>query len=193
MNKSKILWLVAWLTALTVWDMLGQSHQSFLKKNKTEVSTSLSSLLTDKQVKDMEFSDIQKGFLGCINRVRIKAWLKQLKLYNSDLAQHHAQYLFESRTGDVLDPDDHYDDKGRSISERAKDEKIPIDNENCRGDCDRIWENLATSNMTIQQTVDKWLASPGHRRQIYSPSYDAIALWYYPGWNVLVADFLNLK
>jgi hypothetical protein len=39
---------------------------------------------------------------------------------------------------DVLDPNDHYDDKGRSISERAKDEKIPIDNENCRGGCDRI-------------------------------------------------------
>jgi uncharacterized protein YkwD len=47
--------------------------------------------------------------------------------------------------------------------------------------------------MTIQQTVDKWLASPGHRRQIYSLSYDAISIWYYPGWNVVVADFLNLK
>jgi hypothetical protein len=53
--------------------MLGQAHHSSLKKNKTEVSTSLLSLLNDKQVKDMELADIQTGFLECINRVRIKA------------------------------------------------------------------------------------------------------------------------
>ena len=157
------------------------------------VRDNLTHLLSEKKVSEMPLAQVQSEMLAYINSIRAQHGLQSFKFYNHPIAQDHSDYLASSKNDVSIDTDDHFDAQWNSIFTRVENAKIPIDDD-CRWDCKRASENLASANMTIRQTVDMWMQSTsGHADNILSSSFDAIAIWCARGGNNIVVVFLNLK
>ena len=192
MKRNGLTGLVAGLSLMVGISGYAQMPASSSSRVTQATSKSLVHTLSDKKVNEMSLQQVQSSLVEYINIVRAQHGLHKLKLYQNPIAQDHSTYLFTSKEDLVLTYEDHFDGKGNSLSSRVENAKIPIDTD-CRWECKRVGENIASSNMTIKQTVDKWLASPDHAANLLWASFDVVAIWYAPGGNNVVADFLNLK
>jgi len=128
-----------------------------------------------------------------VNQLREKKWLKPLKLDNktNKVAQDYSKYLYDNHKDDEITYEDHFDKEGNWVLERVRWAGIMLDKE-CYGDCKKVWENLATSNMTIKTLVDMWMNSLSHRDNILGGSFNYIWIWHYIWSNNVVAVFVNL-
>lgn len=202
MKKQSLAWFIAW-----VWMMFAspsvnaQSENTVLHwlskvKNTSYVyantSTQLIDVLLDNPVNQMSLEQVKISILTVINEIRVKKWLQKVSIYDNNVEQIHSTYLFTSKGDESLWVEDHVDAKRRSFYERALDAKIPID-QNCRWDCRKSGENLASSSMTVKEIIEAWIHSPIHAANLYTASFDHIVIWYAPWWNNIVVGFLNIQ
>lgn len=192
MKRNSLTGLVAGLSLMVGVSWYAQTSASSSNRISQDTSTSLVDALSDKKVNEMSLQQVQSSLVEYMNIVRTQHGLHPLTLYQNSIAQDHSTYLHTSKEDIILSYEDHFDSDGNSIYTRVEHANIPIDTD-CRWDCKRVGENIASSNMTIKQTVEMWLESPDHAANVLWISFNAVAVWCAAGGNNIVADFLNLK
>jgi hypothetical protein len=85
--------------------------------------------------------------------------------------------LYENKMDDEITYEDHFDKEWNWVLERVRWAGIML-NKECYGNCKKVWENLATSDMTIKTLVDMRMNSPWHRDNILGVSFDYIGIWH---------------
>lgn len=143
-------------------------------------------------IDSLSLDEIKSSILTSLNAIRVKRGLKKVTLYNSEVAQLHSTYLFESHNDSEITWDDHFGSMGESVLERTRAERIPIDEE-CWGDCQKVGEIIGPAGMTVEELCKAWEESPDHLAEIVGKSFDAISIGHHPGSNNVVVVFLNLK
>ena len=189
----KLKSLTPMIAGLSMFVWIAQAQSSSVARITIPVRDNLTHVLSEKKTSEMPLAQLQSEMLAYINTIRTQHGLQPFTLYHHPIAQDHSVYLSTSKKDTSIDSDDHYGPGEESILTRVENAKIPVDTD-CRWDCKRASENLASANMTIKQTVDMWMQSTsGHAQNILSSSFDAIAIWCAPGGNNVVVIFLNLK
>jgi uncharacterized protein YkwD len=105
----------------------------------------------------------ERRILDLINRERAKKGLSSLE-WNSDLARLARNYSQQMAQENFFS---HYDRDGFSVFERIKSTKI--------NDWNKLGENLFECTGTrefISLSVEKWMQSPGHRRNILDSEFN---------------------
>jgi len=198
---SVIVW--AWLILATPSIWLSQSWKK-IQDNKKEIAADLSSVQTKKSINyqdslldiridSLSLNELRYCLTQGINKIRTKQWLAPVKLLDdvNGVAQNYSLYLSENKMDDTITWEDHFDKEGNSVLERVKWAWVSIDTE-CRWDCKKTWENLASSHMTVQQMIDLWMKSTSHRWNILWKSFDGVWVWHAKWSKNVVLVFVNL-
>lgn len=116
----------------------------------------------------MDIEDIKYSMLSCINQLRKKHKLRPYQLIESDIAQKHSQYLFDTKSDDHINRIDHI----------GKDSTSPYDRVQLSGiDCSHASENICSTEsvVTIRKAVeDLRFNSKNHRLNLLSKHYTHI-------------------
>lgn len=150
--------------------------------------------LLNTNINNLTTEELRKYTNHYINQIRKKAWLSSLQedITANKVAQDYSKYLYKNKMDDEITYEDHFDVEWNSVLERVRSAGMNLDSE-CRWKCKKVWENLASSNMTIKHMVDLWMESPSHKQNILWNSFDCLWIWHFPWSNNVVVIFVNLN
>lgn len=120
--------------------------------------------------------DMQKAVLRLVNEERAKAGLPALSYYNA------AQSAADTRVQEIITSFSHTRPNGTACFAALDALGIKYST---------AGENIAAGQTTPEQVIQSWMASDGHRENILSPDYNAIAIGYKD--NHWVQLFLAVK
>lgn len=218
MKNKLILAAILW-TALTLWSWFSWFWQSIggvIKNKKKDLKENLlipkenlktTSPIYKKDNNKINYDSLLKTNINnlttqelreytnhYLNKIRESQWLSALRLDDTanKVAQDYSRYLYENNMDEEITYEDHFDAQWNSVLERVRKAGMKIDPE-CRWDCKKAWEILASSNMTVEEMVNMRMKSEPHKQKILWNSFDCSWIWHYPWSNNVVVVFVNLN
>ena len=194
---KKAIWIsiISLLSLNTPSIVSGENSKNIITKQEiVEKKQSYEECL---QMQPSELSEavVKKTMLHKLNDIRKQHGLKPLK-YNKQLDNLALQFATE-KTGTERWKDQwmHFDKDSLGVIDRSKKAWIwkNINKHVVNHEVMGLWENLVSTNASIEAMMDALMKSPGHRRWILCPYITETGFGYTDWYTILVQIFADFK
>jgi len=194
--KRAVLLSLIWTLSLNTPTMVsgGNTKAVLPKKEIVEPKYTYEECLSRKP-SELSDSLVKKTMLHRLNDIRKQHNLKPLK-YNKQL-DHLALKFATEKTGTQRWENQwmHFDKDSLGVIDRAKKEWLweNINKHVVDDEVMGLWENLISTNVSIEKMLDALMHSPGHRKRLLCPYITEAGFWYEKGYTILVQIFADFN